>query len=397
MRWASQAIPSNNGSHRGSQSPGPPPTPRSGASEPGAAVPVRCCHPYPTRLAGQAAAGLVLTLPATPRCGEGEPPPLLQRKAQGQSPVQACSTSGTRTRGYWTAQSRPWWSLQGCATQVGGGAPAGEFTDSLSHWIWATPPHAHGASPRFLPLRAPGSDFLVYIRCSWARPRLGCSVCLSSPQGFWSLVTRPGRRAHPRELWPWSRGHAPLCALRVPQEPLRLLLVFPSFLLFLNWYETDSHQLRGGEVETRPGSRRKWGGVSPGTEPAGVGTRTTGPEGLHLEAGTQAPLPPARGPHSSFSGSTPPQINQGNLRSKPAGSGASAWGGVGRQNLHSHHLSSKTPPLESACPPSPPNPAPPTLTDHLVLEPGVMGPNLPFGGFPLHTLSRKKVLTQGVI
>lgn len=151
----------------------------------------------------------------------------------------------------------------------------------------------------------------------------------------------------------------------------------------------------------RPGSRRKWGGVSQGIGPTGVGIRAYQILRASIEGWRCGHISPKhRGPHNSFPGSAPPQIYQRKSEIQGRqGLGQSDWSGMGEirvftsttqpppPNPGRHHLAHHQPPKPNI----PQSCRPPNARGNRGLEPGIVEINLSFGGFPLHTPSRKKL------
>lgn len=109
---------------------------------------------------------------------------------------KSCSTAGTITQEYCTAQGQgshcraelPWWVERESA----GGFIAFLSLDLDNKLL------THNPSPRLLSITALGHLITWSIQCSSARSRLGCSICPSSDKGPCSPLTRPGLRAQPQ-------------------------------------------------------------------------------------------------------------------------------------------------------------------------------------------------------
>lgn len=162
----------------------------------------------------------LLTLPATSRCGEGEPPPLFQREAhRGQVTCpKSRSLSGAITQEYWTAQGQGshcgtallWWME---------GQSAGKFTDSLSLDLDDKLPTHKPRPPELLSITALGYLISWSVQHSSATWRLACSIFPSSNKGPCYQTRAEGSAS--RRTWPGGRGHTPfLSPSKSPRNPL---------------------------------------------------------------------------------------------------------------------------------------------------------------------------------
>lgn len=197
-------------------------------------------------------APLFLTLPATLKCGEGEPPPLFQREAQrGQvAGPKLCRAARTRTQNPGLPMVRASAVVLQCPRWVEGVRFSGGKQKRES-WIpshTGTPsiPHPHPC-PQIPPHHLSGYLTSWSVHCSPGKGWASNVPLLTRGPYYppnWTRAEAEAEGSASRTLFGRGRGRGTTpSSLQVPHQSLRPFLESP-LLLFLNRYKTDSDQLR---------------------------------------------------------------------------------------------------------------------------------------------------------